>query len=46
MPAKRHVNNFEPQQLRFYFEYNLGFKNVYASQRDSAFSFCVYGEKA
>jgi hypothetical protein len=39
------VNNFTPQQIEYYLRFVLGFKNVFASQRDSAFSFCVYGEK-
>lgn len=45
MPTKRHVNDFNPQQLKHYFKYMLGMKNIFVSERDSAFSFCVYGEK-
>jgi hypothetical protein len=45
MPTKRHVNNFKPEQIEYYLRFVLGFNNVFASQRDSAFSFCVYGEK-
>lgn len=46
MTTKRHVNNFSPEQLEYYFKYVLELNNVFASQRDSAFSFCIYGEVA
>jgi SAM-dependent methyltransferase len=45
MTTKRHVNNFRPEQLEYYLKYKLGMNNVFASERDSAYSFCVYGEK-
>jgi hypothetical protein len=45
MTTKRHVNNFKSEQLEYYFKYKLSMKNVFASGRDSAYSFCVYGEK-
>jgi hypothetical protein len=45
MTTRRHVNNFSPEYLEYYFKFVLGFTNVFASGRDSAFSFCVYGEK-
>jgi predicted SAM-dependent methyltransferase len=45
MTTRRHVNNFTPEQIEYYFKYKLNMKNVFASERDSAFSFCVYGEK-
>lgn len=44
MPTKRHVNNLYPdivaERLR-----EVGFNNVFNSQRDAAYSFSVYGEK-
>ncbi len=44
MPTKRHVNNLVPvivaEELRL-----AGFTNVFNSERDAAYSFCVYGEK-
>lgn len=45
MTTRRHVNNFSPEQIEYYFKHVLGLKNVFASKRDSAYSFCVYGEK-
>jgi SAM-dependent methyltransferase len=45
MTTRRHVNNFTSEQLEYYFKFILGLNNVFASKRDSAFSFCVYGEK-
>lgn len=45
MTTRRHVNNFSPEQIRYFLEYNLKMKNVFASGRDSAYSFCVFGEK-
>jgi len=45
MTTQRHVNNFSPAQIQYYFQYELRLKNIFASERDSAFSFCVYGEK-
>lgn len=44
MPTRRHVNNLNPKAVQYVME-QLGFKNVYASERDAAYSFCVYGEK-
>lgn len=45
MTTRRHVNNFNPQQIKYYLQYELGMNNVFASGRDAAYSFCVYGEK-
>jgi hypothetical protein len=45
MTTRRHVNNFSPEQLKYYLNYKLNMKNVFASSRDAAYSFCVYGEK-
>jgi len=44
MPTQRHVNNLIPEVVAEQMEY-MGFKNVFRSQRDAAYSFCVYGEK-
>lgn len=44
MPTKRHVNNLFPQTIKYVME-TVGFKNIFASERDAAYSFCVYGEK-
>lgn len=44
MTTQRHINNFSPSQIEYYFKYVLKLNNVFASERDSAFSFCVYGE--
>ena len=44
MPTQRHVNNLIPEVVAELMEY-MGFKNVFRSQRDAAYSFCVYGEK-
>jgi SAM-dependent methyltransferase len=44
MPTNRHVNNLKPEIVEE--EMKLaGFKEVFASQRDAAYSFCVYGTK-
>jgi len=43
--TQRRINNFNSTQIQYWFQYALGFKNIFASERDSAFSFCVYGEK-
>lgn len=43
MPTKRHVNNLHPEVVADYLRY-LGFINVFCSERDAAYSFCVYGE--
>lgn len=45
MTTRRHVNNFCPEQLNYFFKYKLNMKNVFASKRDAAYSFCVYGQK-
>lgn len=45
MTTRRHVNNFYPAQIKYFLEYNLKMKNVFASERDAAYSFCVFGEK-
>ena len=44
MPTGRHVNNLVPEVLAEEMK-KLGFKNVFNSERDAAYSFCVYGEK-
>lgn len=44
MPTKRHINNLNPETIKSEMEY-IGFRNVFSSQRDAAYSFCVYGEK-
>jgi hypothetical protein len=44
MPTKRHINDFNPEMLVYVLE-KIGFKNIFSSQRDAAYSFCVYGEK-
>jgi SAM-dependent methyltransferase len=44
MPTKRHINDFKPEVVHYELE-QIGFKNVFSSQRDAAYSFCVYGEK-
>lgn len=44
MPTKRHVNNLSPKVVKYIME-QVGFRNVFASERDAAFSFCVYGER-
>lgn len=44
MPTQRHVNNLVPEVVKDHLE-SVGFNNVFASQRDAAYSFCVYGEK-
>ena len=44
MPTKRHINNLIPEVVADHFK-QLGFKNVFNSERDAAYSFCVYGEK-
>lgn len=45
MTTGRHVNNFYPEQIKYFLQHNLNMKNVFASERDAAYSFCVYGEK-
>lgn len=45
MPTKRHVNNLNPEIVSYVMS-RVGFKNVFKSERDAAYSFCVYGEKA
>lgn len=44
MPTKRHINNLVPEVVEEELK-SIGFKNVFCSQRDAAYSFCVYGEK-
>lgn len=44
MPTKRHVNDLNPKVVS-YIMAQCGFKNIFSSERDAAFSFCVYGEK-
>lgn len=44
MPTKRHVNNLNPETVSYIMEC-IGFRNVFYSERDAAYSFCVYGEK-
>jgi SAM-dependent methyltransferase len=44
MPTQRHVNDLVPEVMHYAFE-RVGFKNVFSSGRDAAYSFCVYGEK-
>ena len=44
MPTKRHVNNLNARTVEYVMQ-RCGFKNVFSSERDAAFSFCVYGEK-
>lgn len=44
MPTKRHVNNLLPEVVAEQFRV-AGFNNVFNSERDAAYSFCVYGEK-
>lgn len=44
MPTKRHVNSFTPKQMKKVFK-DLGYTNIYASQRDLSWSFAIFGEK-
>jgi SAM-dependent methyltransferase len=44
MPTQRHVNNLNSDVLAEQMR-EVGFKNVFNSQRDAAYSFCAYGEK-
>lgn len=44
MPTKRHVNNLKAEVIAYELEI-LGFKDVFYSKRDAAYSFSVYGEK-
>jgi predicted SAM-dependent methyltransferase len=44
MPTRRHVNNLNSKTVQYIMK-TCGFKNVFASERDAAYSFCVYGEK-
>ena len=44
MPTGRHVNNFTPEVIAYELE-NAGFEDIFFSQRDAAYSFCVYGVK-
>lgn len=43
MPTRRHVNNLVPQVVAHEMR-KAGFRNIFYSQRDAAYSFCVYGE--
>ena len=43
MPTKRHINNFIPAIVANKLE-KVGFKTVFHSERDAAYSFAVYGE--
>ncbi len=43
MPTRRHVNNLTPDAVAYVME-RVGFVNVFKSERDAAYSFCVYGE--
>ena len=45
MPTRKHLHQFDAVQVREML-YSLGYKNVFASGRDAAYSFCVYGEKS
>jgi len=44
MPTKKHIHCFKPEDVKQML-ISLGYKNVFASQTDAAYSFCVYGEK-
>lgn len=44
MPTERHVNNLNPRAIEQEM-LKLGFKNIFYSERDAAYSFCIYGEK-
>lgn len=44
MTSKKHVNQFYPKQMEEIFK-SLGYKNIYCSGCDLAFSFAIYGEK-
>jgi SAM-dependent methyltransferase len=46
MPSKRHLHNFKPSEIEYFFKQRLNLKNVFSSERDAAYSFCVYGEKS
>ena len=45
MPTRKHLHQFDASQVREMLG-SLGYKNVFASGRDAAYSFCVYGEKS
>ena len=44
MPTKKHINSFTPRQMKKVFK-ELGYTNVFASQRDLSWSFAIFGEK-
>ena len=44
MPTKRHIHQFYPEQMISMLK-TLGYKNIFNSERDLAFSFAIYGEK-
>ncbi len=44
MPTKKHLHKFNPEMIVRELSY-LGFKNIFASERDLAWSFAVVGEK-
>jgi SAM-dependent methyltransferase len=43
MPNGKHINSFTPKQMKKVLR-DLGYINVFASQRDLAWSFAVFGE--
>jgi SAM-dependent methyltransferase len=44
MPTKRHLHSFSPEQMKKKFE-ELGYKNIFCSERDLSWSFAVCGER-
>jgi SAM-dependent methyltransferase len=44
MPTRKHLHQFYPDQVHDILD-SLGFKNVFVSERDLAFSFAAYGQK-
>jgi SAM-dependent methyltransferase len=44
MPTKKHINQFSPKQMKKVFT-DLGYKNIFTSQRDLAWSFAIFGER-
>lgn len=44
MPTRKHIHQFYPKQMYDIFT-SLGYKNIFVSERDLAYSFAIYGEK-
>lgn len=44
MPTQKHIHTLEPEYMKELF-YKNKFKNVFCSEMDMAYSYCIFGEK-